>query len=131
MVAMTRILIVEDSPDILFILKTELEWQGFVVDLSVDAAAALELLQDCKPDVIVSDVQMPGMNGLELIRQVRQMPDLKTVPAIALSGSSMPMDVQQAIFAGFTLHLTKPVELAQLIAAIEKLTEKTIQQKAG
>lgn len=127
---MTRVLVVEDSADILFILKTELEWLGFVVDVARDGRSALELASKTRPDVIVSDVRMPGIDGIEFVKRIRTNPDLESIPAIALTGSTMTTHVQQALAAGFTIHLTKPVEIADLAAAIYKMTEKKLQ-KAG
>jgi two-component system CheB/CheR fusion protein len=128
---MTRVLIVEDSADVLYILKTELEWIGFTVDLARDGQKALEIAVVNPPDVIVSDVQMPGVDGIQFIRQLREQPDLKAIPAIALTGSASARAVEQALAAGFTIHLTKPVEITDLVQAIERLGEKKLQRKAG
>lgn len=128
---MTRILIVEDSEDILFILKTELEWAGYVVDLAKDGRTALEIARLSHPDVIVSDLRMPGIDGFEFIRRVRQNPALASVPAIALTGFSMHAEVQRAIAFGFTAHLTKPVDISALSSLIGNLTEKKFQRKAS
>src|SRR5438132_1380559 len=67
---MTRVLLVEDSEDLLYLLHLQLEWMGYLVDTAKDASAALEAATRQRPDVIVSDLRMPGMDGFELIRQV-------------------------------------------------------------
>ena len=119
-----RILLVEDSEDILFIMKTELEWMGYVIDVAQDGGSGLELARSNVPDVIISDIQMPGISGFEFLRLVRQIPRLSNVPAIALTGSGMEADVKRALDNGFTAHLTKPVEPTEVSALISKLTEK-------
>ena len=128
---MIRILLVEDSDDILFILQMELEWRGYVVDIAKDANAAVEIARLTRPDVIVSDLRMPGMDGYEFIKCVRQVPHLAAVPAIALTGFSMEKELRQAIVCGFTACLTKPVEANELARLIESLTVKRAQKKAS
>jgi two-component system CheB/CheR fusion protein len=128
---MTRVLLVEDSVDVLDVLQIELEASGYEVDASTDAHAALLSAAQTCPDVIVSDLGMPGMDGFEFIRQVRNISSLASVPAIALTGASLDKDVQQALASGFTAHLTKPVEAKDLIARIEQLTARGLQRQAS
>ena len=128
---MTRVLLVEDSEDVLYLLQLQLEWMGYLVDTAKDASAALEAATRQRPDVIVSDLRMPGMDGFELIRQVRRIRSLGFIPAIALTGAATDADVQKAIVSGFTAHLTKPVEAGDLSKLIEQLTAPLVQRKAG
>src|SRR4026208_2299553 len=71
-----QLLLVEDSDDILYIMKTELEWMGYVVDAATDGNAALDLAKAHRPDVIISDIQMPGIDGFEFLRRVRSLKEL-------------------------------------------------------
>jgi two-component system CheB/CheR fusion protein len=128
---MTRVLLLEDSQDVLDVLKIELEWLGYEVDAVTSGAAALTAAQHTPPDIIVSDLAMPEMDGIEFIQSVRKTPSLRFVPAIALTGSGMDRDVQQALAFGFTMHMTKPIEPAQLVDRIEKLTSGCLQRKAS
>jgi CheY-like chemotaxis protein len=128
---MTRILIVEDSSDILFILQWELKWMGYEVHGAADARTGLEVAKLRRPDVIVSDLRMPGMDGCEFIKRIRQIRELSAVPAIALTGSSMHREVQQALAAGFSRHLVKPVDTTQLATLIEQITARRLGRKAG
>jgi two-component system CheB/CheR fusion protein len=128
---MTRVLLVEDSVDVLEVLQIELEGSGYEVDTATDAEAALLSAERARPDVIVSDLGMPGMDGLEFIRRVRRNAALASVPAIALTGASRDKDVQQALALGFTAHLTKPVEIRDLICRIEQLTAQRLRRKAS
>jgi two-component system CheB/CheR fusion protein len=118
-----RILLVEDSEDILFIMSSELEALGYHVDVASDGWQALKLADLNRPDVIISDVQMPGMNGFDLIREVRRKPELATVPAIAMTGFGMASEIKELVSSGFTMHVIKPVEPDHLGKLIRKLTE--------
>jgi two-component system, chemotaxis family, CheB/CheR fusion protein len=128
---MTRVLLVEDSEDVLYLLQIQLEWLNYTVDTATNAIAGLNLAQRVRPDVIVSDLKMPDVDGLEFIRRVRHNRSLATVPAIALTGASMGLDIQEALANGFTTHLTKPVEASELAKLIEQLTARRFQRKAG
>jgi len=128
---MTRVLLLEDSEDVLEVLKIELEWLGYEVDAVSSGTAALASAQRTAPDVIVSDLAMPEMDGIEFIQCVRKTPSLRFVPAIALTGSGMDRDVQRALAFGFTMHMMKPIEPAELVDRIEKLTSGCLQRKAS
>jgi CheY-like chemotaxis protein len=128
---MKRVLLVEDSDDVLCFLQMELEWRGYRVDAAPNARAALTVLERARPDVIVSDLGMPEIDGFELIRRIRANPALSSVPAIALTGAVMDKNVQQAIALGFTAHIAKPVEADELENRIEQLTARGLDRKAG
>jgi two-component system CheB/CheR fusion protein len=128
---MTTVLLVEDSSDVLFFLQLELEYAGYQVHATTDAAIALSRARDARPDVIVSDLRMPDIDGLEFIRRIREIPELASVPAVVLTGAGMERDIQQALAAGFTAHLTKPVEARDLISKIEQLTARRLKRQAG
>jgi two-component system CheB/CheR fusion protein len=115
-----RILLVEDSNDILTILKTELEFMGYVVEAAADGSIGLEAAERFHPDVIVSDIAMPGLDGFEFLDRIRQTPVLKGIPVIALSGLD-----ESASFRGgssrFDAHIAKPVEPRSLSALIQTM----------
>jgi len=129
--AMTRVLLVEDCRDVLYVLQVELEWLGYDVEAVSDADAGLAAARRTPPDVIVSDLGMPDMDGFEFIKCIRKMPHLRSTPAIALTGSGMDKDVQQALAFGFTAHLMKPVDASELGARIKQLTARCLQRKAS
>jgi len=131
MISNIRILLVEDCEDILFIMKTELEWMGYSVLLAKDARTALNIVKTTLPDVIVSDIQMPGMDGFEFIRRVRSNPALAGIPAIALSGFGMEKNVKEALDHGFSAHRTKPVEPSDLNDLIQELVSPPKRRLAG
>lgn len=128
---MTRVLLVEDSPDVLYVLQFELEGLGYQIDAAPDAVAAIDAALRVRPDIIISDLGMPVIDGFEFIRRVRAIPDLASVPAIALTGSTSDRNVQQALSFGFTAHVVKPVEIADLAKRIEQLTSRRLRRKAG
>jgi CheY-like chemotaxis protein len=114
-----RILVVEDSFEIRFIMKTELEWMGHRIELAENAEIGLTLAVANRPDVIVSDIEMPGMNGFEFLRRVRDLPELAQIPVIAVSGNAQPREIFSE--SGFSAHLTKPVEPQELNDVVQKL----------
>src|SRR5215471_8363419 len=128
---MTRVLLVEDSVDVLYLLQLELEWMGYEVVAAADANSALEAALSKRPDIIVSDLGMPGVDGFEFIQRVRTVPDLALIPAIALTGTALERDVQKALASGFTAHLVKPVEAADLAKKIDELTSRRLKRKAS
>src|SRR5262245_52455775 len=128
---MTRVLLVEDFADVLYVMQMELEWSGYEVEALTNARAALVAARNKPPDVIVSDLCMPDMDGFEFIKYVRKNMRLRTVPAIALTGSNLTKDVERALACGFTAHLTKPVDGAELRDRIENLTVRCLRRKAS
>jgi signal transduction histidine kinase len=114
------LLLVEDHTDSAFFLKRVLDGMGYTVLVGQSAAEGLELFQKNPVDYLISDLGLPDASGIDLMRQIAA---IRPVPAIALSGYGMEGDVQRAREAGFRLHLTKPVDLPQLIAALRTLVE--------
>ena len=125
---MTRILLLEDSTDLLFLLQTELEWMDYSVDVASDALTGLELARKNPPNVIISDLHMPGIDGYEFIRRVRQTQELTGIPAIALTGYSLDKEVNLALAAGFDAHLTKPVDGKTVSDMIARLLTKCLKK---
>lgn len=117
-----KILLVEDSEDILELLKIELERMGYIVLAATDGQAALELARREKPALVISDIKMPGLSGYDLIQLIRQIPGLESMPAIALTGLGMREDIGAALAAGYSVHLTKPVDPDELGRLIRWLT---------
>ena len=116
-----RILIVEDQPDTLEMLSAHFRVRGYETLLCGSAAEAIAIADRETFDILISDIAMPTMDGLQLIRNLRQRENLKDVPAIALTGYAAQKDVAAAIAAGFNMHLAKPIEPTELSAAVEKL----------
>ena len=113
-----RILVVDDEADTRDLLKQGLEYCGANVRVVESAAEAVETLTRNVPDVLISDIGMPGVDGYELIRQIRGLPQERggKVPAIALTAYTRTEDRLQALRAGYDMHVPKPIELAELVA---------------
>jgi CheY-like chemotaxis protein len=116
-----RILLVDDQSDTLEVLAATFESCGFDTVSCRSAAEALHAVDLGTFDLLISDIAMPLIDGLELIRSLRQRPDLRSVPAIALTGYASENDAQAAITAGFDLHLAKPVDPSELTTLVGDL----------
>ncbi|APR79895.1 two-component hybrid sensor and regulator [Minicystis rosea] len=118
-----RVLVVDDQPDALEIAQRILEEHGASVSVASSGHEALDVLSAQRPDVLVSDISMPGMDGYELVRSFRanREPRARTLPAIALTAFARPEDKDRAHAAGFQAHVTKPIEPVALISAVASL----------
>jgi two-component system CheB/CheR fusion protein len=112
------ILLVDDSPDILETMCELLESEGAKVTTANGGAQGIELAEQSRFDVIVSDVGMPGIDGHKMIGEIRRGSTNANTPSIALTGYGTLRDVEKAKAAGFTLHLRKPIDLQALIDAV-------------
>ncbi|HEV2201970.1 MAG TPA: ATP-binding protein [Bryobacteraceae bacterium] len=117
-----RILLIEDSEDILFLMKADLEKMGHTVLTAANGRLGIEAARVHRPDLIVSDVKMPIVDGYELIRAVRDAAELRGTPAIALTGFGAQVDFDRALSAGFNACLSKPVEPEKIADLIRNLT---------
>jgi CheY-like chemotaxis protein len=119
----TVVLLVDDDEDFLELFSALLSTRGAGVHCVTSVQEALEALGDKSFDVIVSDLEMPGPDGMELIRCVRASSDTRVAetPAIALTARSEKLAREQALRAGFCRHLVKPVDVAILCAEIALL----------
>lgn len=119
-----KVLIVDDEEDARFLLASVLERCGAVTRTAGNAAEALASIVRDKPQILISDIGMPGADGYELIRRVRALSseDGGGIPAAALTAYARSEDRRKALNAGFMMHLTKPVEPAELVAVVANLT---------
>jgi CheY-like chemotaxis protein len=120
-----RLMIIEDDPDTLEMLRATLELHGFQVTACESAAETLDVARHQAVDLIISDIGMPQMDGLEMIRQLREIETYKAVPAIALTGYASIKDEKAALAAGFDAHVSKPVEPKELLELINRLIKST------
>ena len=118
-----EILVVDDETDSLDILTLILEQEGAKVTAVSSAMTALEVITKMTPDLIISDIGMPEMNGNALIERICNLKG-KSIPAIALTAYTGEVDRQLALNAGFNEHLSKPIDIPQLIDTIEQLLGK-------
>lgn len=118
-----RALIVDDAPDVLDMLAMLLQQSGYEVATASAAPDALSAAQSGAFNIIVSDIGMPGMNGYELVKALRALPDYQVVPIIALTGFAMHEDREHALASGFDAYLTKPIDPVSLIELMERLRD--------
>lgn len=121
--ANVRILLVDDEPDNLELLRFLLDGEGAIVSDFTSPAAALQSLTQAPPDLLISDIGMPEMDGYKLIQQVRSRPPQQggQVRAIALTAFAQRADQKRAIDAGYQAYIAKPVDPAQVITTITQI----------
>jgi PAS domain S-box-containing protein len=123
-----KMLVVDDEADARALMRRLFEDCRATVLEASSAPEALTLLRTARPDVLVSDIGMPGESGYMLIRRIRALPAAEggTTPAVALTAYARTEDRTQAILAGFQHHVAKPVEPAELIAMVASLTQRAL-----
>jgi CheY-like chemotaxis protein/two-component sensor histidine kinase len=121
-----NLLVVDDDTDALEMLRTLLSAHGAQVQVALSAAEALKILEKNVPDVLVSDIGMPEMNGTEFIAQLRQSENkrLREIPAIALTAFASTEDRDRILVAGFDQYQSKPVNSADLLVNIKNQSKK-------
>jgi two-component system, chemotaxis family, CheB/CheR fusion protein len=113
-----RVLVVDDNRDAADSLVLILGQMGHEVRVCYEGQGALDAARALRPDVVFLDLVMPGMDGYEVARQLRALPECDGARLIALTGYGQPEDLEQSRAAGFDEHLLKPVEPANLLAMI-------------
>ncbi|MFO0892618.1 MAG: ATP-binding protein [Isosphaeraceae bacterium] len=116
-----RILIVDDDLVSVRALRDLLRFRGYSVDVAPDGASGIEMARSLGPDLIVMDIQMPGMDGIEAIRRVRALPGLADVPILTLTAMAMKGDRERLLGAGATDYFSKPASIADLHERIREL----------
>jgi PAS domain S-box-containing protein len=129
----TSILLVENDEGNIETMTTYLQSRGYLIEVAENGLQAISTLEGCAndlnnryPNVILMDIQMPGMDGFEATTRIRQLPQCATIPIIALTALAMPQDRQKCLDAGVDRYMTKPVRLSQLVATIETLLNQQI-----
>jgi len=126
-----RILLVEDEEDTREAMTQLLERNGYRVASVASAARALDALRDYTPEVLISDIGMPGMDGHELIRRIRERPadDGGNVLALALTAFTRAEDRERALRAGYDAHLGKPVEETELLLCLRRIRARAARAR--
>ncbi|HEV8366802.1 MAG TPA: PAS domain S-box protein [Pyrinomonadaceae bacterium] len=121
-----KILVVDDESDTLGLLKEGLEHSGADVRLAASTPEALASIDKSMPDILISDIGMPGQDGYELIKQLRTLPAERggKIPAIAITAYARVEDRLQALRAGYQMHVPKPIDLAELVAVTASLASR-------
>jgi signal transduction histidine kinase/ActR/RegA family two-component response regulator len=120
------LLIVDDNEATLMALSGYLQAQGYVIHTAQSGTEALAQTQRLKPDIILLDIQMPGLDGLAVIRHLRTNPVLTAIPVIALTALAMPGDRERCLEAGATAYMPKPVQLDRLRQLVQTLLQRPL-----
>jgi len=122
-----RVLLVDDDADGLDLTTVMLTNSGAQVKTAISVAAALDVLESWPADVLVSDIEMPGKDGYELLRRIRakERGGRTRLPALALTAYGRPEDRRRTLTAGFNLHLAKPIDPSELVLAVANLVGRT------
>jgi DNA-binding response OmpR family regulator len=116
---MPRVLVVDDDPQVVRLLRVNLELEGYDVVSASDGNEALAAVASEDPDLVVCDVMMPGMDGVEVVRRLRA--DNVTLPVVMLSAKAMRSDMRAGLDAGANEYVTKPFDPTELIDVVDRL----------
>ena len=123
---MIKLLLVEDDANLRYIIRGGLEDMigGYEIKDAANGEEGLKVWQEWQPDVIVSDIEMPVMDGYQTTRAIRSLdrPDAKTIPILAMTANAFAEDRQKTYAAGMDEHLTKPLDTELLLKTIAKYT---------
>ncbi len=119
-----QILIVDDEQDILDLIKYNLESEGYHTLLARDGVQALKLAQTGSPDLIILDVMLPGKDGWQVMRELRQNSDTKNIPVIFLTARSSEIDEVVGIELGADDYIIKPISIRKLLARVKMVLRK-------
>jgi CheY-like chemotaxis protein len=117
--SMTRILLVDDEPELLEAWSFALEYAGYEVELAGDGVQALAIIGERVPDLVVTDLMMPAMNGEELCRRIREKPDWAAIPIIVHTSARVAADPQKL----WDAYIRKPARMDAFLETVQKLLQ--------
>jgi CheY-like chemotaxis protein len=117
---MARLLIVDDKASNRELLRTTLEHAGHEIREAEDGISSLIAMRDWLPDLVLMDIQMPGLDGYAVLEKVLADPDLRQIPIVAVTAYAMQGDSDRGKQAGFRDYLTKPVQFRRLLEAVDR-----------
>ena len=116
-----KILIVEDNPPNMRLIEMTLRTKGYSLLKATDGEEALDMAINHKPDLIIMDIQLPKVSGVEVTKRLRQMPGFNRIPIIAVTAYVMKGDKERIIKAGCDAYLSKPINTHQLPKVVAKM----------
>ena len=120
---MNTILIVEDNEKNMKLARDVLQAKGYVTLEAVTGEEGVRMATEKKPDLVLMDIQLPGINGIEALRQLRADPACARIPIVAFTASVTPTDRSQISAAGFDGFLSKPINLKEFLDTVKRLLE--------
>ena len=118
------VIVVEDEPDAAELFAEMMRVSGFRVLKTYSSTPAIALISKEQPDVVILDIMMPDISGLEVLRFMRRDPQLQDTPVIVVSARSMPSDIKEGLEAGATIYLTKPVGYLDLKKSVDLVMQE-------
>jgi two-component system, cell cycle response regulator DivK len=122
---MSRILCVEDNAENLIMLQRRLSRRGFEVTISMNGAESVEWAKTLQPDVIVMDLNLPGVDGWEATRRLKNQPETKDIPIIVLTADPKEKSRERALTAGCDEFELKPIDFEGLVGKIQSLLSRS------
>lgn len=119
-----RVLLVEDHPETIELMQQELAHLGYEVIVARDGITAVQVATSELPDLIVMDISMPRMNGLQAASRIRENSQTEFIPILAATAKAMPEDKEKCLAAGCSAYIAKPFTHRELGAAIEELLRR-------
>jgi len=120
----TKLLLIEDEEDIASLIKLQAELAGYKVHVEADGLNGYLAIEKERPDIIVLDIMLPGLNGLDVCRKVKNNPDLKTIPIIIISAKSEELDVVLGLELGADDYVAKPFSLKVLFSRLKAVLRR-------
>ena len=118
------ILYVEDNPDNRMLIRRILGSEGYTVHEASSATKAFEVLQTLQPDLILMDINMPEMDGYTLTARIRSLPNMGTVPIVALTANVMKGDRERSLEAGCDGYIQKPIDIDTISSQVERFMKR-------
>jgi two-component system cell cycle response regulator DivK len=121
---MSLVLIIEDNEKNMKLARDILQAKGYTTLEAITGEDGVRLARENRPDLVLMDIQLPGINGIEAFRQLRADPQTAAIPVVALTASVTPTDRTQINQAGFSAFLGKPIDLKEFVATVKRLVEE-------
>ena len=118
------VVIIEDDPDTLDMFAEMMSLGGFQVHKSLGGFEVIDLLENVKPDIIIMDIMMPKLSGIDLLRIIRNDPRISYIPVLVVSAKSLPLDILRGMGAWASGYLAKPVTYQDLKETVNNLIEQ-------
>jgi len=116
-----RVLIADDEPNIVMSLQFLMEFEGYEVQTVADGEAALQMLREFHPDLVLLDVMMPKRNGYEICQAMRETPDLAGIKVVMLTAKGRDIDAEKGLALGADSYVTKPFATKELVATVKAM----------
>lgn len=118
------ILYVEDDPNNRTLIRRILGAEGFTVHEAANASIAMETLKSLKPDLILMDINMPDVDGYTLTAKIRALPEMRSVPIVALTANVMKGDMERSLQAGCDGYIQKPIDIDSIAAQVQRFMKR-------